>query len=109
MKEIYAVVRRYKDRDNRIAYSRPEDDFYESREEAQKVADGKNAPLVAELAAKNSQEKKRVGLLNKEQEVLANAGLRKGWCTPLEAFVQTELEESYEVWEYDLHEVNDGT
>ena len=105
MKEIYAVVRRYRDRDNRIAYSKPEDEFYESKEEAQKVADGKNAPLVAELAAKNSQEKKRVALVNKEHEVLAKAGLRRGWSKPLEAFEQTELEESYEVFEYDLHEV----
>ena len=108
MKEIYAVVRRYSDRDNRYAYSKPEE-FYESREDAQRVVDGKTAPLVSELAAKNSQEKKRVALINKEHEVLAKAGLRTGWSKPLEAFEQTELEESYEVFEYDLHEVSDGT
>ncbi len=108
MKEIYAVVRRYLDRDRYTVHSGPEGDFYESREEAQKVADGLNVPLLERLAEENLKEKKHITRLNKEHDALVKAKLERR-RKPLEAWVRTLLEEEYVVFEYDLHEVNDGT
>ncbi len=108
MKEIYAVVRRYRDRDRYTVYSGPETYFYESREEAQKVADDMNAPLLKRLADENTDERKRIDGLNREHDALVRAGLRR-YRKPLEAFKVLSSDESYEVCEYYLHGVRDGT